>query len=51
MHTLQGYRMDDKDTHGLRISYARSNLGRGGRDREDRGERRRDDREKKELAS
>jgi hypothetical protein len=60
MHSLQGYRMDEKDTHGLRISYARSNLGRGsggggggggGRDREDRGDRRRDDRDKKDSMS
>jgi len=55
MHALQGYRMDTSDQHGLRISYARSNLGGrggGGRDREDRGDkRRRDDRDKKDMVS
>ena len=56
MQSLQGYRMDDKDNQGLRISYARSNLARrggggsgGGGSAGERGEerdRRRDDRDK-----
>lgn len=60
MHQLQGYRIDEKDLHGLRISYARSNLARrggggaggagggGDRDREDRGDRRREGRDGRE---
>lgn len=37
--------MDEKDNHGLRVSYARSNLSRRGDSRDDR-DRRRDDRDK-----
>lgn len=52
LHGLQSYRIDEKDTHGLRISYARSNMSRrGGGDRDESRDRRREDRDSKSKDS